>query len=79
MQLSEAEWLRTRAEVAQADPQPSRFSPVVAYSFLQVFRPARVAAWRAFEVPWGHFSPFTIMSAVEKDCFKHRSGPILLP
>jgi len=31
-----------------------RFSPVVAYSYLQVFSPARVAIWRAFEVPWGH-------------------------
>jgi hypothetical protein len=32
----------------------SRFSPVVAYSFLKVFSPARVATWRAFEVPWAH-------------------------
>ncbi len=30
------------------------FSPVVVYSYLQVFSPARVATWCAFEVPWGH-------------------------
>lgn len=33
-----------------------RFSPVVVYSYLQVFSPARVATWRAFEVPWGQFA-----------------------
>jgi len=32
-----------------------RFSPVVVYSYLQVFSPARVATWCAFEVPWGHY------------------------
>ena len=31
------------------------FSPVVVYSFLQVFSPARVATWCALEVPWTRF------------------------
>ena len=70
--LPEAMRLANQVKAAETWPEAVlRFSPVVVYSYLQVFSPARVATWRALEVPWGHVSPLAIMSEIERDRFRH--------